>query len=128
MVSRAANSGKYSLVWGNIHGKPLFVEMIVTGKDFNVDLVADPFDPSDVAAAIGSDLELAAELMSEYGTILGLAVDGTYAEFIMASGSSFSDPAVAQEVFDRLEDDLGWTMNLVYVAETFTAYGWQAAT
>jgi hypothetical protein len=122
MVTRNNNSGTFDLQYSSIHGPLLFLEVRVTSSNFESDLVADPSNPADAAAAIGSDLEVLTETVMDYGTIIGLAVDGTYAEFIMTYDSGFTDPAVAQELFDRLVDDHGFTVTNVFVTEAAQEY------
>lgn len=126
MVVARGNGGKYTIGTAIDGEELIFTEVIVTGMNFNADLVADPSNPADVAAAIGSDLEQLAEMVAEYGTILGMAVDGTYAEFITSHGSQFADPAISQLLFDRLVDEKGWTPTTVYTSYMAYPYNWQA--
>lgn len=118
MTVQRGNGGKIPLLVSTIAGgDPIFVRVTVTGKTFISDLVTDPTDPAQAAAAIGSDLELLTEFMSNYGTIIGIELDSqTAANFIMGYGNSFNDPATSQDVFDKLTDDFGWTVTEVYAS------------
>lgn len=121
MVDRKANSNRFNLQYSNLNGPILFLEVQVLGANFVNDLVADPSDPADVAAAIGSDLERITELVMDYGSVLGLAVLGTQlVGYIMAYDSGFSEVATAQSLYDRCVDELGFT-GYVYVSESGAA-------
>lgn len=126
MTVARGNSGNIFARGGPLaNGKPTFVEIRVNGKNFNADLVADPNNPADVAGAIGSDLERISELVSQYGTIIAVTLEGPFVNYIMDYDTAFTDPAVAQELFDRIVDELGIVMGApshVNVSEYFDLF------
>ena len=130
MTLARGSGGKTKIIGGTLAGgDPIFVEVrLAPGIDFSADLVADPSNPADVAAAIGSDLEIVTEVVSQYGNILALAVESSYAEFIMDYGTAFIDPDISQQLFDVLEDDYGYSVVTIITTRSFVTYPWKPAT
>ena len=123
------SGGRFPLIGGTLgSGDPIFLTIRLTGKDFPSDLVANPNDPLDVAAAIGSDTEVIAEVISGYGSILGLALDDDYWECILDYNSAFHDPkkaqAVAIEIANILINDHGLPVSTIYGNTAINPYPW----
>jgi hypothetical protein len=124
MVSRG-NGGKTPILFSTLGGgDPVFVEMQVVGAAFDADLVTDPTDAAQVAAAIGSDLEIIVEWMSKFGTIIGVAVDGNYLELMFGYGSSltaFDDTLTNDLIVAPLLAETGFNAT-VTIADSIRSY------
>ena len=108
------NGGKIYPAQSGFTPEPLiFVEVVVTGFDFDADLVADPTNSVDTLAAVGSNLEILTEYISTFGTIIAITVDGTAFKAIVDYSSAFSEPETCQTVFDYLTNELGWATSRV---------------
>lgn len=90
MAVARGNGGKTPILFSSLGGgDPVFAQFQVVGANFAADLVTDPTDPTQAAAAIGSDLEVLTEFMSDYGTILGIAIDSNYCEIMYGHNCHF---------------------------------------
>ena len=93
------NGGKYRL--GTFWQRPVrYLDVVGTGVNFRSDLVADPNNPADIAAAIDSDLELILKDISAYATLLGFSVTSTTGVTVIVGAGSvaFDDAAVRASI------------------------------
>lgn len=111
MAVARGNGGRTPILFSTLGGgDPIFVEMQVVGANFPADLVTDPTDPAQAAAAIGSDLEILVEFMSDYGTVIGIAIDSNYCELMYGYGCDFRGDdaqAVLEAALARLLSETG---------------------
>ena len=128
MTVARGNGGKIKLVTRSGYNTPIFVELrFGAPHNFSADLVADPSDPAQRAAAVNSELEQVVEHIQQYGTILCCAPDGGYLDVMFDYNTAFTDPATSQAVWDYFDDN-GWNIIHVIASEFAYQYDFQPAT
>jgi len=110
-MATQGNGGKIYPAQSGFTPEPLiFVEVNAAPPgQFNADLVADPNNPADRIAAVGSGLERLINYMSTFGTILGMATSsGIYLELIFDYGSAFSEVESYLVAANEIDSWPGW--------------------